>query len=273
MVTMTLVLVLVAHCGKKHENTQDGHSYPLGSAVLLIFGIFCQRGLDPAPQTWSCRLVLFTAYLSATVIFVAYSATFISFLTINRYELPFTNLKGLLDNGKYVLGMLPKSAQFTVFSTSSDPVVRGVYRELMTQPLPLTNEEGLDLMCKQNNYAFLLLTIVNKLTRPYLDCTDVEIPDYAIPVSMGMVGRKDTELKSLFNYYFVKMHEAGIVRRNEDNLLPLKFREEIKDLPSSVNIEKTLSIFIILMSGAILAVLLTILEIVIHNMKSNCLHN
>jgi hypothetical protein len=72
-------------------------------------------GVDAAPRTWACRLVFLTAYLTAALLSVAYCATFISILTVNRYSLPFTDIKGFSENGKYTLGMLPNSAQLSIF--------------------------------------------------------------------------------------------------------------------------------------------------------------
>jgi hypothetical protein len=71
--------------------------------------------VDASPQTWACRLVFLTAYFTAALVSVAYSATFISILTVNRYKLPFTDIKGFSENGKYTLGMLPNSAQLSIF--------------------------------------------------------------------------------------------------------------------------------------------------------------
>jgi len=62
-------------------------------------------GHNITPTFWSCRLVYVTSYLTAVVLFAAYSATFVSFLTTRHYRLPFTNFQGLLSNGKYKLGI------------------------------------------------------------------------------------------------------------------------------------------------------------------------
>jgi hypothetical protein len=66
--------------------------------------------------------VFFTASLTAAFVLVAYSATFISILTINRYILPFTDIKGFSEHGKYMLGMLPNSAQFSIFQVRTNKV-------------------------------------------------------------------------------------------------------------------------------------------------------
>jgi hypothetical protein len=77
-------------------------------------------GVEAAPRTWACRLVLLTAFLTAALLSVAYSATFISILTVSRYNLPFTDIKGFSENGKYTLGMLPNSAQLSIFQVRTN---------------------------------------------------------------------------------------------------------------------------------------------------------
>jgi hypothetical protein len=86
--------------------------------------------------------------------------------------------------------------------TSSDPILRDVYRRLILpgNTLPLTNEEGLSAVCQRSNYAYFTLSVIEKLIRPYLTCVPVEVPDYSIPVLMGMVGKKNSKFKNLFNY-------------------------------------------------------------------------
>jgi hypothetical protein len=48
-------------------------------------------------------------YVTALVLFVAYSATFISFLAVRKFDLPFTDFQGLLWNGRYKLGVIKNS--------------------------------------------------------------------------------------------------------------------------------------------------------------------
>jgi hypothetical protein len=62
------------------------------------------------------------------------------------------------------------------------------------------------------------------------------------------------------------MHESGIVRRNEENLLPLRFRQETEESPSSVTLMKVSPIFIILLAGIAISLLFLLLELLAHRM-------
>jgi hypothetical protein len=66
------------------------------------------------------RLVYLTTYLIALILFVAYSAAFVSYLTARRYEMPFTGFNGLLEDGTYKLGVLPGSAGLDFFKVMPD---------------------------------------------------------------------------------------------------------------------------------------------------------
>jgi hypothetical protein len=68
------------------------------------------------------------------------------------------------------------------------------------------------------------------------------------------------------------MHEAGIVKRNEANLVPLKFTQHEQERPSSVSLEKTSPIFIIFVAGVITTMLFLIFEILAHKIKQKNRH-
>jgi hypothetical protein len=63
------------------------------------------------------------------------------------------------------------------------------------------------------------------------------------------------------------MHESGIVKRNEDNLLPLRFRQETEESPSSVSLMKVSPIFTILLAGIAISTLFLLLELLAQRMK------
>lgn len=77
------------------------------------FPIFIGHGTTP--QALASRLVYFQTYAVAVVLFVAYAATFVSFLAVRRHDLPFTDFSGMLEDGTYKLGVLSGSARVDFF--------------------------------------------------------------------------------------------------------------------------------------------------------------
>jgi hypothetical protein len=65
--------------------------------------------------SWSSRLVYLTAYFIALVLFVTYSATFISSLAVSRQDLPFSTFEDILKDGTFKIGARAKSSHEDYF--------------------------------------------------------------------------------------------------------------------------------------------------------------
>ena len=63
-------------------------------------------GHDVTPRSCACRLVYWLGYVTAVVVMAAYSATLISFLTIQNKEPPFKTLDALVADSSYGMGLL-----------------------------------------------------------------------------------------------------------------------------------------------------------------------
>ena len=63
-------------------------------------------GHDVTPRSCACRLVYWLGYVTAVVVMAAYSATLISFLTIQNKEPPFKTLEALVADRSYEMGLL-----------------------------------------------------------------------------------------------------------------------------------------------------------------------
>jgi len=82
--------------------------------------MFAGRGT--MPRSWPSRVVYFTSYLVGYVLVAAYSAALVSFLAVQRDELPFTSFEGLLEDGTYEMGVT-KGAEVAYFLVSSSAFV------------------------------------------------------------------------------------------------------------------------------------------------------
>jgi hypothetical protein len=70
-------------------------------------------------QSSAIRAISVTSYLTATVVMAAYSAAFISYLTVQDLQLPFTTFEGLLNDGRYRLLAVNGTAQLNYFDVST----------------------------------------------------------------------------------------------------------------------------------------------------------
>lgn len=73
-----------------------------------LIDLFLSAGHDVTPKSCACRLVYWLGYVTAVVVLAAYSATLISFLTIQNKEPPVKTLEALAKDRSYELGMMKK---------------------------------------------------------------------------------------------------------------------------------------------------------------------
>ncbi|XP_069704806.1 glutamate receptor ionotropic, delta-1-like isoform X2 [Periplaneta americana] len=114
MLGLTLVLAAVlkvaeADLTQQHLRIRDTWFY--------VFVIFCQQGQHGMPRSWSCRIVYMTSYFTAILLFVSFSAIFISFLTVRKEVVPFTDFQDLINDGTYKVGVLARSAHQDYFQS------------------------------------------------------------------------------------------------------------------------------------------------------------
>lgn len=72
-----------------------------------------------APKSYSTRLVYVTAYVTGLIMMAAYAAAFVSFVTVQRYKLPFVDFKGLLKDGTYHIGLIRGTGHMEVFRVNT----------------------------------------------------------------------------------------------------------------------------------------------------------
>jgi hypothetical protein len=60
-------------------------------------------------------VVYFTACVTIMLVFLAYSDSFIMHLTVRRYDLPFVDFRGLVEDGRYEVGTTSGSYRTSYF--------------------------------------------------------------------------------------------------------------------------------------------------------------
>jgi hypothetical protein len=70
-------------------------------------------------ESYSSRLAYVTAYVTGLIMMAAYAATFVSLLTVQRFNLPFVDFKDLLKDGTYHLGLTNGSGYMEAFRVNT----------------------------------------------------------------------------------------------------------------------------------------------------------
>ncbi|PSN40520.1 Ionotropic receptor 157 [Blattella germanica] len=254
-----------------YQNTKA--KYSLSDSIFCVFGIFCQAGAEDVPNVWSIRLVIISACVIGYIVYLAYSAMLFSFLAVRKYEMPFNNLKELIDDGRYKLGLIENTADFLFFKETNDPLLKEAYRKLvLAEPNhPTSAQEGLRRICDQKRFAHMVLKVNERHLSADLDlrCSYVTLPRFSFSISLGFGCTKNSPLKRVFNYYILKMSENGLLKIYDDRLVPLKFRDKAQedDAMTVATLEKVTTIFFVIFAGIILSNALLLVEISYHRCK------
>ncbi|XP_023716990.1 glutamate receptor ionotropic, kainate 2 [Cryptotermes secundus] len=232
-------------------------------APVFFMCIMFSASSDTTPQTMASRIVYFTMHLTAVILFVAYSATFISFLAVRRHDLPFTDFTGLLKDGTYRLGVLSGSARVDFFKKSKISALNEIYRKLIhpdVTNLPNSDSEGLQRICRNEKYSYVISqTTLRGLARS-IPCSIVGVPQAYYTVAATMIISKSSPYKRILNYHVQEIKRTGILTRIEANAWPPKYSEILEEPPSSVNLGTVTVFFVILLMAVIASVFVLAVE-------------
>ncbi|XP_069704802.1 probable glutamate receptor [Periplaneta americana] len=268
LLVMLVLYILLSFSSHVLTINKYYEKYYISNTWLFILGIFCQQGHDTTPHSWTCRLVYFTAYVTAVVLFAAYSSVFISFLAVNHPVLPFTDFQGLLNAGNYKLGVIGVSVYTNFFDKASDPVLKKIYTTLIEPNAghhPSDELEGLQRVCKEKNYAFFVDEFDARLYRKKLSCGVIPIPRAFMVVPVSFMISKNNPYQRLLSRYIQKMRRAGLIQRLDESLLPKHI--SVHQVPLvNVSINDTAPQFIILAVGLLISILCLIVEKLCYNL-------
>ncbi|KAJ9590514.1 hypothetical protein L9F63_016465 [Diploptera punctata] len=194
-----------------NEEIEGPHTYNFYNSLHFVFGIFCQQGHDNTPRANSCRIVYLTAYLTAMIVFYAYSASLISHLTKKTTSMPFNDLKGLMKDGTYRLGVIKDTAEYDTFRKSKNSLMREVYEKLIIRDeMPLTDVEGIVRLCS-SRYAFISSGL--KMKSLQAPCKLSALTGVSFDASISLVLTKDSPYRNVINYNLHKLRNSGTLER------------------------------------------------------------
>ncbi|XP_023717063.1 uncharacterized protein LOC111869631 isoform X2 [Cryptotermes secundus] len=211
-------------------------------------------------------------YVTAVIMTTSYAATFISFLAVRRYKLPFEDFEGLLKDGSYRLGLNRATGHLHLFQDSDDPLMRQIYTDLIepevrSNALPQTDLEGLRKLCDESKYSFLTLDTSLKGLEKEIPCNIVAIPRAFHTTTLSMLISKSSSYRTLFTDHMQEIRRTGLVKRSVDRTWPTKPNELLQEPAIVVSSD----LLVLLASGITAALLLLTLELGWRRMSSGFL--
>ena len=158
----TLAAFLAASYQLGPEKKLNPKSFLPGSTMVVVWGSWTAQGSWLDPKCISSRIAFLVSFLCGVLVFTAYSAELISFLSVTKATLPFSSMQELLDRKEYSVGTKRGSSMVSFFlDAEPNSLSWKVGQELITP-----NEENLVdswtqslARAKTHKYAFLRNTM------------------------------------------------------------------------------------------------------------------
>ncbi|KAI4485055.1 hypothetical protein M0802_012823 [Mischocyttarus mexicanus] len=248
LIVASILLVFL----KKNVRTDRKIGFLLSDNFLEIWGIFCQQGLTDFPDNCSLRIVYFSIFILAVVLWAAYSATMISFLTTPNVILPFRSLEGFANDGTYKLYVFRGSHNYDMFSNSKDSLARKI-RKLMIEEEKLSSDSlmAFTTICKNKKIAFYTSEAVKENINFKLPCDIVSLRVGQID-SIGIILTKNNPFTDVINFQLQKFMDNGRLRYLKEKLLKTKYTDNIKHKP--VPITSVISLIFFILIGFVLMI-------------------
>ncbi|XP_049772029.1 glutamate receptor ionotropic, kainate glr-3-like [Schistocerca cancellata] len=250
------------------------------SDVLHVAGVFFMQGCGGGRDTKSCdsvRASLLVASVSALLVHTAYCGALTASLATHRLKMPFSDLKGLLQDGSYKLLVLYASGEMTIFDNTSDAVLKSVYeKHVEKDKIPIRNKEVFERICNSHKNAAMITDVVYKAYKRSTKCPVISAQEY-MSIQTAVVFRKGSPYRELINYQSVdvfkyvaspqdnitcllQMRSEGLIHRIYWKYWMLRDGQEMRESLKPVTIQSVIPALAVLVATALLSLCLLLLE-------------
>ena len=184
------------------------NNFGLTFAIFLSFASLFQKGTSGEPNMVSTRIATVTTFFATLIVYVAYSAALISFLTVFKITLPFDDLASMYHGTDFKFGSIKGTSFEDLFENGN-----AFYRKLYEERYEFVNsfEEGIQKSLNED-FAFIWDTdVMENLVGQ--KCSHVAIPQSTADFVVGFLMKKNHPYKDMFNYFLFKLEESGQLSR------------------------------------------------------------
>ncbi|XP_053674074.1 ionotropic receptor 75a-like [Anopheles nili] len=253
----------------------------VSKSILLFVGGVCQQGLSEIPHLSSGRCTSFFILLFGYLMYQYYSASIVGTLLMEQPK-TIKTLRGLIDS-RLTLGIedIPYSRDYFVRTTDADSLELHRTRIEYYEPRTGRNEshflpaaDGLQLV-REGGYAFhVAISAAYRIIRRTFGereiCELSEIDMFPV-WSQWMVAivQKNSPYRDVITYGLRRLNEAGLMQRQRHVWQEPKPKcvRQIAPTDLIVGLDAVVSAFVLLLTGAALAIGVLVLEILCHRLR------
>ncbi|XP_050688703.1 uncharacterized protein LOC126981542 isoform X2 [Eriocheir sinensis] len=197
---------------KRRKNEEDlPRSFLDG--VWFASTVLMQQGQDVVPSSGVARSVFGVVWVSAVILYAAYTSNLVSHFTVTKLSLPVNNLEELVASS-YKFGTRTGSVYIDNMKMSDTGVYQAASRKLQSfgnSVLMSTYEDAIQRTL-QGSYAFIGDYVVLDYYQRK-DCNLVLLKQRLFPTMSSIALPQGSPLLPAFNHYLSLMSESGITEK------------------------------------------------------------
>ncbi|XP_069955878.1 glutamate receptor ionotropic, delta-2-like isoform X2 [Cherax quadricarinatus] len=232
------------------------------NGVWFAATVLMQQGQEMVPETGAARVVFGTMWITAVVLYAAYTSNLVSFFTVTRLSLPFNNLEQLVRSD-YRFGTRTGSVYIDNIKASESEVYREAWARLTSfgeEATVPTYEAALDRVRKES-YAFIGDYVVLDYYQKK-DCNLVLLKEQLFQSMSSIVLPHHSQLLPAINHYLAVMSETGVLDKLRERWWRAQSCPDEDTLTSydSVDLWEVCSAMILMATGVAISLLVCFLE-------------
>ncbi|XP_037089825.1 glutamate receptor 2-like [Pollicipes pollicipes] len=126
------VLLRVTVTFTRPYDLEDDRTFGIVSSLLHVYACVVQQGWSTTPCRASCRIVTLAARVLGILIYVEYSATLISVMTVLQTSTEVSSVDDFVDRSDWSLLIQPGVAYSSDWKTSKEASLRTLYERMQT---------------------------------------------------------------------------------------------------------------------------------------------
>ena len=286
IVVFILILTILLYCiplSSKHVEKETFSFQRLASKMLLSFSQ-CLRafgGLDVNDSdefdlnnsSRSKRILVIVLCLCGITNLYVYNAGLISHLMLQRYETPIKELGDILSYPEYKLITVDGTSNADFLKYSYDSRIRKTWIKLVKENGNISSvEEAIERMLEDDKNIYFGTSPDIEVMPSIYPCKVIRSQKSYFSRTAGYVFKKDSPYIELFNNQIIKIKENGLKTElhktmNQD----FECVDDSEKYFRAISYKDVIFMFIVLISGCILATLYSVLELLV--IKYKLIHN
>ncbi|XP_067667821.1 glutamate receptor 4-like [Haliotis asinina] len=254
------------------------HSFGLRESFMFVFSTITLQGYRETPRSLAGRVLAVSWFIFIFLTMVAYIGSTVSFMSaeVGMPSLPFEDLEDIVDGSEIQIGMVRYGSSFQTFKTSKVDIYHSVadYVEMRNSFVNST-AEGIERVRRSHGHFVM---IMESLRAEYITERQCDVMMYGkghFSQALGLFTNKGSGLKETIDDALITLREDGTIHMLQERwwkagrCVPpdVQKRQDSTFGATQVTLRRVAAPFLLLLVGAILAVVVMLGEIVFKKLR------